>query len=78
MVKAALRSVHGEEKIANEVSGYYLAGHLERTYAGMMIAIPEDEWRLYSGDEHQPIHPDTATVGCQSRPRKVSKTQERA
>ena len=28
VVKAALRSVHGEEKIADEVSGYYLAGHL--------------------------------------------------
>jgi hypothetical protein len=47
VVKAALRSVHGEEKIADEVSGYYLAGHLERTYDGMMIAIPEDEWRIF-------------------------------
>jgi len=32
VVKAALRSVHGEEKIADELSGYYLAGHLARTY----------------------------------------------
>jgi hypothetical protein len=47
VVKAALRSVHGEEKIADEVSGYYLAGHLERTYDGMMIAIPEAEWRIF-------------------------------
>jgi hypothetical protein len=47
VAKAALRSVHGEEKIANEVSGYYLAGHLERTYAGMIIAIPEDEWSRF-------------------------------
>jgi hypothetical protein len=47
VVKAALRSVHGEDKIANEVSGYYLAGHLERTYDGMMIAIPEHEWRVF-------------------------------
>jgi len=44
VVKAALRSVHGERKIANEVSGYYLAGHLGRTYEGMMIALPENEW----------------------------------
>ncbi len=28
-------------------SGYYLAGHLERTYDGMMIAIPENEWRIF-------------------------------
>jgi hypothetical protein len=47
VVKAALRSVHGEGKIADEVSGYYLAGHLERTYDGMMIAIPEYEWCLF-------------------------------
>ena len=47
VVKAALRSVHGEDKIAGEVSGYYLAGHLERTYDGMMIAIPEDEWCIF-------------------------------
>jgi hypothetical protein len=47
VVKAALRSVHGEDKIADEVSGYYLAGHLTRTYDGMMIAIPEDQWSLF-------------------------------
>ena len=47
VVKAALRSVHGEEKIANEVSGYYLAGHLGRTYDGMMIAVPEEEWVIF-------------------------------
>jgi len=49
VVKAALRSVHGEDKIADEVSGYYIAGHLERTYDGMMIAIPDDEWRIFQG-----------------------------
>ena len=47
VVKAALRSVHGEEKVANEISGYYLAGHLQRTYDGMMIAIPEKEWNIF-------------------------------
>lgn len=47
VVKASLRSVHGEEKIANGVSGYYLAGHLGRTYDGMMIAIPEEEWTIF-------------------------------
>lgn len=47
VVKAALRSVHGEEKIANEVSGYYLAGHLGRTYDGMMIAVPEEKWSIF-------------------------------
>jgi hypothetical protein len=47
LVKAALRSVHDEEKIADDVSGYYLAGHLARTYDGMMITIPNDEWLIF-------------------------------
>jgi hypothetical protein len=47
VVKAALRRVYGEDKISNSVSGYYLAGHLERTYDGMMIAVPEEEWRIF-------------------------------
>jgi hypothetical protein len=47
VVKGALRSVHGEEKIAREVSGYYLAGHMARTYDGMMIALSESEWFIF-------------------------------
>src|SRR3954447_8450028 len=43
VVKAALRSVHGEEAVA-AVSGYYLADEIAGTHRGMMIAIPEDEW----------------------------------
>jgi IS4 transposase len=46
-IKAALRSVHGEEKIAEEVSGYYIADEIEMTHRGMMIAIPEDEWVVF-------------------------------
>ncbi|NRB41771.1 MAG: transposase, partial [Pseudomonadales bacterium] len=47
VVKAAMRSVHGEEKIANEVSGYYIAGELARTQEGMAIAIEEEEWAVF-------------------------------
>src|SRR3954465_12201117 len=46
-VKAALRSVHGEEKVAEEVSGYYVADEIQMTHRGMMIAIPEDEWAVF-------------------------------
>ena len=47
VVKAAMRSVHGEEKIANEVSGYYLSGEIARTQEGMEIAIEPDEWAIF-------------------------------
>jgi IS4 transposase len=46
-LKAALRSVHGETVVAEEVSGYYVADEIQMTHRGMMIAIPEDEWAVF-------------------------------
>jgi hypothetical protein len=48
VVLAALRGVHGEETVDQEVSLYYIANELATTYKGMMIAIPEPEWELFS------------------------------
>ena len=48
VVMAALRSVHGAEAIDQELSLYYVANDIAQTYHGMMIAIPEDEWRVFS------------------------------
>jgi DDE family transposase len=47
VVKAALRSVHGVEKIEDTLSGYYLADEIAGTYRGMMIAIPEEHWAVF-------------------------------
>lgn len=46
-VKAALRSVHGEEVVADQVSGYYVADEVQMTHRGMMVAISEDEWAVF-------------------------------
>ncbi len=48
VVLAALRSVHGEPIIEHDVSLYYMTNELATTYTGMMIAIPEHEWRVFS------------------------------
>jgi len=48
VVMAALRSVHGAETIDQEWSLYYVANAIAQTYHGMMIAIPEDAWRVFS------------------------------
>src|SRR5436853_4359585 len=48
VVTAALRSVHGAESIDRELSLYYVANDIAQTYHGMMIAIPEDEWHVFS------------------------------
>jgi hypothetical protein len=47
VVKAAMRSAHGEDKVESEVSGYYLALEMGRMYAGMMVAIPAEHWEVF-------------------------------
>jgi hypothetical protein len=46
LIKAALRKVHGEKKITNEVSGYYIAGEINRTHEGMIIALEPPRARM--------------------------------
>jgi IS4 transposase len=47
LIKAALRRAHGRQQVNDEVSGYYLALEIGRTYDGMMIAIPIPHWALF-------------------------------
>ena len=47
VVLAALRSVHGEETVDEEISLYYIANEISMTYHGMMIAIPDREWDVF-------------------------------
>jgi hypothetical protein len=48
VVLAALRGVHGQAKIDHEFSLYDMANEVATTYNGMMIAIPEAQWRIFS------------------------------
>ena len=45
---AALRGVHGAEIIDQELSLSYVANDIAQTSHGMMIAIPEEEWHIFS------------------------------
>jgi Transposase DDE domain len=47
VLKAALRAVHGEEKVQKEVSGYYMALEWALVFAGMMIALPAGQWEVF-------------------------------
>ena len=40
--------MHGAECIDQELSLYYVANDIAQTYHGMMIAIPEHEWQVFS------------------------------
>jgi hypothetical protein len=46
-VKGALRGVHGEEKARTEVSNYFLTNKVGNVYAGMMIALPPETWKIF-------------------------------
>jgi IS4 transposase len=55
VVYAALRAVHGEQKIDEEFSSYYLALELQGIREGMMVAIPEQSWRIYVEMPHPEV-----------------------
>ncbi len=45
VIKAAMSSVHGADKIEAGISDYYLADEIRRIYDGMMVAIPPAQWQ---------------------------------
>ena len=48
VVLAALRSVHGAQTMDQDLSLSYVANDIAQTSHGMMMAIPEAEWRVFS------------------------------
>jgi hypothetical protein len=48
VVKAALRAAHGVEEIEEVLSTCYLTDEIAGTYRGMMIAIPEESWKVFA------------------------------
>ena len=48
VVLAALRGVHGQEKVDAAVSLSSMANDIATTYHGMRIAIPEAEWDVFA------------------------------
>lgn len=44
-VKAALGSVHGMNEVDENLSDYYVVNEIQEIYRGMMIAIPECNWK---------------------------------
>ena len=47
VIKASLCSVYGWQVVEKKVSGYYLSDEISATYRGMLIAIYEDEWKVF-------------------------------
>ena len=47
VVLAALRCVHGDTTVEEQVSSYALAEEVGTTYRGMLIAIPPSQWHCF-------------------------------
>lgn len=47
VIHAALRNVHGEETVEQNLSSYYMSLEISQVYHGMMIAIPPKEWEIF-------------------------------
>jgi IS4 transposase len=47
VIQAALRGVHGGDKVEQEVSAYALAEEATMTYRGMMIAVGGEPWKVF-------------------------------
>ena len=47
LVWAALRAVHGEQLVDEQLSGYYIANEIAETHRGMMIAIAPLHWQVF-------------------------------
>ena len=45
---AVLRAMHPDQAINETVSEYYVAQEIETTTEGMLIAIPESEWTIFT------------------------------
>ena len=47
-IRGTLASTHGQEKVQNELSPYYLALEVSRGYEGMMAVVPAEDWQIFA------------------------------
>jgi len=76
LLKASLRAAHGEEKVTQTLSAYYLVLEIRQTYAGMMVAIPPATWEVFSSltdAEMAGVLRDIAGHACLKRYRKTTR-----
>lgn len=74
-VKAALRSVHGDEAVAEKLSGYYLAEEIGAVYGGMMVGLPAPIWnRLFAALTARQLATRLREIASHVQPSRFQKT----
>jgi len=46
-IKGVMRAEHGEAKVEEDLSRYFVASEIGQVYRGMMVALPLEEWALF-------------------------------
>ena len=71
--RRVMRSEHGAEKVENDLSRYFVAGEIGQVYRGMvMVALPPEEWVLFSPHEPQRLYRLPQEIGTHRRFRPLS------
>jgi IS4 transposase len=69
-----LAAVEAEHDLKGmEVSSYYVAGEVKATYGGMMIAIPEKDWRGFDSQTEKELSQTLREMARQVNPKKLRK-----
>ncbi len=78
VVKAAIRAAQGKKYVEEELSMYYLTLEVSQMTAGMMIAIPAENWGIFRDDVSQEVRGHPRRTGAAPRSAQVRQAQARA
>ncbi len=73
VVKCALRAAQGRKYVEEELSMYYLTLEVAQVTAGMMIAIPEQDWEVFRRMSHKKFATVLIDLAQRIDPRKYTK-----
>ena len=46
-IKGVMRAEHGEAKVEEDLSRYFVSSEIGQVYRGMMVALPPEEWARF-------------------------------
>jgi hypothetical protein len=70
VLEAAVAANHDLESQGIELSTYYLADEVKRTYEGMMVALPEPEWHRFDHRSPAQLAKTLGRLAAHVKPRK--------
>jgi hypothetical protein len=75
LMRAALRSAHPDSDDVAEMSNHYVAEEVQRTYAGMMIAVPPAEWEKHRCTTPKALATRLRTIAKRVDPKRYRKAK---